>query len=367
MGTRTQLYDQHILAGARMTNFGGWEMPIHYGSQISEHYAVRNDAGIFDVSHMTVIDIEGPDVLVFLKYLLANDVSKLTNIGRALYTCMLNQDGGVIDDLIVYFFDTNIYRLVVNAATREKDMKWIMSNGNQFNITVNERSNISMVALQGPNARDLALSMFPEDYEAPLSDLQPFSGINYEDIFVTRTGYTGEDGLEIMLPTSNVEQFWKESLSVGFQPCGLGARDTLRLEAGMNLYGSDMDESTLPIEAGLGWTISWQPENRDFIGRSKLLERYITQDHNRQCGLVLIDKGILRNNQKVMIDGIKQGKITSGGYSPTLECSIGFARIPMSDFNKVSVELRGNILEARVVKLPFVRHNKALIDLKMLR
>ncbi len=273
MAERTPLYQKHLDAGARMVDFGGWDMPLHYGSQIEEHNAVRTHAGAFDVSHMTVVDVAGADARVFLQKLLANDVARLTQRGKALYSCMLTADGGVVDDLIVYFFDEQNYRLVVNAATREKDLAWIGDQAAAFEVDISERGELAMIAAQGPEARKLAASAIDADWREAALALQPFNALEAGDLFVARTGYTGEDGWEIVMPADQAASLWQKLIDAGVRPCGLGARDTLRLEAGMNLYGTDMDETTSPLESGLGWTIAWEPEERDFIGRESVRPR----------------------------------------------------------------------------------------------
>ncbi len=267
MGLRTPLYDTHVAAGARTVDFGGWDMPVNYGSQIEEHHAVRRDAGMFDVSHMCVVDLRGDRVRDYLRRLLANDVAKLTQHGKALYSCMLRDDGGVIDDLIVYYMDDRWYRMVVNAGTRDKDLAWLRQQAEGFGVAVEPRFDLAMIAVQGPNARQKAATVIDPATAGRALQLGPFFGLEAGDLFIARTGYTGEDGWEIMLPAERAAGFWQELRDAGVAPCGLGARDTLRLEAGMNLYGNDMDETTSPLESGLGWTIAWEPQDRDFIGR----------------------------------------------------------------------------------------------------
>lgn len=371
MGLRTPLYDMHLEQGARMVDFGGWDMPVHYGSQLEEHHAVRRAAGMFDVSHMCVIDLEGVATRACLARLIANDPGKLQSPGKALYSCMLREDGGVLDDLIVYFLAENWFRLVVNAGTRDKDLAWIRAQAAPFGVTVTERSDLAMIAVQGPQARDLAVALLPPAEREQALGLSPFSGAQVGGWFVGRTGYTGEDGFEIVLPAAAVGQLWRDLRAAGVMPCGLGARDTLRLEAGMNLYGSDMDESTHPFESGLGWTVALNPADRDFIGRAAL-ERVkaeaATRPHlsRRQVGLILEDRGVLRGHQRVILPAApgateSYGEVTSGTFSPTLERSIGFARLPANAADRVEVEIRGRRLAARIVNTPFVRLGKALI------
>lgn len=363
MGKRTPLYDCHVNSGARVVDFGGWDMPLHYGSQIEEHHAVRRHAGAFDVSHMTVVDVGGTDATAFLQMLLANDVARLKTAGKALYSCMLNEDGGVIDDLIVYFLGPGRYRVVVNAATREKDLAWITRQASEFSVDVTEQSTLAMIAVQGPDARKLAAPLVPGQHREAALALAPFNALEAGEWFIARTGYTGEDGWEIVLPDRNAESLWNRCIDAGVRPCGLGARDTLRLEAAMNLYGNDMDETTSPLVAGLGWTIAWEPEDRQFIGRQALQRERDDKARARFVGLLLEGKGVLRSHQRIVVEGIGDGEITSGGFSPTLQRSIALARVPAGSYDRAHVDVRGKLLDVRVVRPPFVRNGKPCIDL----
>lgn len=362
MGSKTPHYDRHVEAGARIVDFGGWDMPLHYGSQKEEHHAVRRTAGMFDVSHMTIVDLGGERVRDFLRYLLANDVARLGEPGKALYTCMLQEDGGVLDDLIVYCIADGRYRLVVNAATREKDLAWIGRQAEAFDVDVAERAELAMLAVQGPKARELAAPVIHAEYRDAALALKPFYGLDAGDYFVARTGYTGEDGWEILMPAADAHAVWDRLIAAGVVPCGLGARDTLRLEAGMNLYGSDMDETVSPLESGLAWTVAWEPADRDFIGRAALETQRESTDRRRFVGLVLEDKGVLRDHMTVVVEGVGEGEITSGGFSPTLERSIALARLPAGDYDRARVDVRGKLLKVRIVRPPFVRHGEACID-----
>jgi aminomethyltransferase len=342
-------------------DFGGWDMPVQYSSQIGEHHAVRRAAGVFDVSHMGVLDLRGTRVRHFLQGLLANDVAKLKVAGKALYSCMLNQHGGVLDDLIVYFLNDYSYRMVVNAGTRAKDLAWIREQARRHEVEVTERSDLAMLAVQGPEARAKAARLLsPADGAAALA-LDSFVGRELGRWFVARTGYTGEDGFEIMMPAADAVPAWRGLNSLGVASCGLGARDTLRLEAGMNLYGNDMDESTDPFESGLGWTVALAPPERDFIGRAALEPIAREGSARKLVGLLLEERGVLRAHQKVLAAAAGEGEITSGTYSPTLERSIALARVPASTGARVQVEIRGKLLGARVVKPPFVRAGQSLI------
>jgi len=361
MGNRTPLYDEHVSMGAKIVDFAGWDMPIHYGSQIEEHHQVRKDAGMFDVSHMTVIDLSGPGVTAFLRYLLANDVERLKQPGKALYSCMLNPEGGVIDDLIVYYMTPEWFRMVVNSSTRDKDLAWIMQQSESFDMQVHERPQLAMVAVQGPKACEKLKQVLGDQFASAIDDLKVFVAIEIDGYFIGRTGYTGEDGFEIVLPAELAPRFWQDLSQAGVAPIGLGARDTLRLEAGMNLYGTDMDEETSPLEAGLGWTIAWEPADRDFIGREKLEQLRVSKPTKKLVGLVLQDKGVLRNHQKVVVAGVGEGEVTSGSFSPTLGKAIAFASVPSGTGSECTIDVRGRLLSARVVKVPFVRHGKSCL------
>jgi aminomethyltransferase len=363
MGSQTPLHSCHVEAGARIVDFGGWDMPLHYGSQLEEHHAVRKHAGVFDVSHMTVVDIGGTGATEFLRRLLANDVSRLKEPGKALYSCMLNPDGGVIDDLITYFLAPDRYRVIVNAATRANDLAWINEQAASYAVDIAERPELAMIAVQGPEARSLAATLFDEPLREAALALPAFYALEAGETFVARTGYTGEDGWEIVAPAAQAPDLWRQCLVAGIQPCGLGARDTLRLEAGMNLYGTDMDEATSPLEAGLGWTIAWEPQDRDFIGRGPLMDMRSNSERRKFAGLLLESKGVLRNHQRVVVEGKDDGEITSGGFSPTLERSIAMARIPAGDYERAQVDVRNRLLGVRVVGMPFVRNGKIRIDL----
>ncbi len=363
MGMKTPLHDSHVAAGARIVDFGGWDMPLHYGSQLEEHHAVRRKAGVFDVSHMTVVDVSGSDAEAYLRRLLANDVAKLTKPGKALYSCMLNERGGVVDDLITYYLGPERYRVVVNASTRDKDLQWMERHTAGYEVEVVERSELAMLAVQGPEARQLAAHVIDDEWRDAALALKPFFGPELCLQFVVPTGYTGEAGSDINAPADDAVDAWASCLAAGISPCGLGARDTLRLEAGMNLYGNDMDEDTSPLEAGLGWTIAWEPDDRDFVGREALAAKRDDPKRRRFAGLLLEGKGVLRGHMRVIVDGAGEGEVTSGGFSPTLERSIAMARLPAGDYERAKVEIRKDLRDARVVGLPFVRKGKPQIEL----
>jgi len=360
MGLRTPLHDLHLALGAKMVDFGGWDMPLHYGSQVEEHHQVRRDCGVFDVSHMTVVDVTGSDAQRYLQYLLANDVGRLTEEGKALYSAMLNEAGGVVDDLIVYRCADG-YRVVVNAATRDKDLAWMEARTRGFSVQLRERSDLAMLAIQGPTARQRVADLLSNGRAALINELKPFQGLPEGDWFIARTGYTGEDGLEIMLPAGEAVELLNELVGAGIAPIGLGARDTLRLEAGMNLYGQDMDESVTPLVSNMAWTIAWEPAERDFVGRAALEAQRQSGPLPRLVGLVLEERGVLRAHQVVRVEGVGDGEITSGSFSPTLGKSIALARVPAATGERAEVEIRGKWHPVRVVRPHFVRNGKPLI------
>ncbi|MDR5835221.1 glycine cleavage system aminomethyltransferase GcvT [Caballeronia sp. LZ034LL] len=367
----TPLHAAHLALNARMVDFGGWDMPVNYGSQIDEHRAIRTDAGMFDVSHMRVVDFEGEAVRDFFKYALANNVDKLTTPGRALYSCLLNGDGGVIDDLIVYYFSETSFRVVVNASTAEKDIAWFgqLNAAGEFNLSITPRRDLAIIAVQGPNAREKVWHVLP-DTRTQTESIKPFNAVRFPstafgEVMLARTGYTGEDGFEIVVPATHVEVLWNALREAGVKPAGLGARDTLRLEAGMNLYGQDMDDTVSPLDAGLAWTVDLKSE-RDFVGRSALEANGAQANF---VGLVLMKEngraaGVLRAHQKVLSQH-GEGEITSGTFSPSMQESIAFARVPVAVAagDMVQVVIRDKQVPARVVKLPFVRNGKVLVDL----
>jgi len=361
MTQQTPLYEQHQACGARMVDFHGWMMPLHYGSQMDEHHAVRNDAGMFDVSHMTIVDLHGSRTRDFLRYLLANDVAKLTQPGKALYTGMLNASGGVIDDLIVYFMTEDFFRLVVNSATREKDLQWIREHAAPFAVELIERDDLALIAVQGPQAQAKAHSLLSDTQRQAVADMKPFFGVQADDLFIATTGYTGEAGYEIALPAAQAADFWQQLIAAGMKPAGLGARDTLRLEAGMNLYGQEMDEGVSPLAANMAWTVSWEPADRQFIGR-EALEAQRANGSEKLVGLILREKGVLRNAQPVhFTDELgqqQQGIITSGSFSPTLGYSIALARVPAGIGQHAIVQIRNREMPVDVTKPVFVRAGK---------
>ncbi|MFT6101408.1 MAG: aminomethyltransferase [Arenicella sp.] len=355
---KTPLHAQHQALNAKIVDFGGWALPVNYGSQIDEHNAVRNNCGMFDVSHMTVSDITGQQTLPFLGKLLANDISKVSNqSGKALYSCMLNQQGGVIDDLIVYYISDQHCRLVTNAGTNQKDMAWLQQHATDFDITFEERPELALIAIQGPKALDICAQVLPPELASLAGSLSRFQGGFAGQQFIGRTGYTGEDGVELIVTAELANSLWSALADAGVQACGLGARDTLRLEAGMSLYGNDLDENHTPLESGLKWTLKLDDE-REFIGKQVLLNS--TSEKNL-VGLILQDRGVLRGHQEVFIGDQLVGEITSGTFSPSLEQSIGLARVskPLAVGDQVEIAVRNKRLSAKVAKYPFIKNGKA--------
>jgi aminomethyltransferase len=361
MGHQTPLYAEHVAAGARIVEFGGWDMPLHYASALAEHHAVRQACGIFDVSHMTVVDVMGPDATTFLRRLLANDIGKLRQPGQGLYSCMLNDAGGVVDDLIAYCTGDDRYRLVVNAATRTQDLAWLARVADRDDVVLRHRDDLLMLAVQGPAARELAAPLLPHGAGDAALALTSFTSLLQDDLFVARTGYTGEDGFEVVLPIPAGLALWKGLAAAGAVPCGLGARDTLRLEAALNLYGQDMDAGTSPLTSALAWTVAFEPAERQFRGRDALEQQKTAGITEKLTGLILEDRGIMRHGQRVLTPA-GEGVITSGGFSPTMDRSIALARLPLAAEGSCQVEIRSTLRAARIVRPPFVRHGRVLVE-----
>jgi len=359
---KTPLYLEHQSLDAKIVDFGGWALPVNYGSQIEEHHAVRRNCGLFDVSHMTVSDITGNDTLSYLSLLLANDINKVTSMtGKALYSCMLNEQGGVIDDLIVYYLNDQHCRVVSNAGTNHKVIAWMSQQSQQFDVIVTERPELALIAVQGPQAIKQCTSLLDDRFSSVINDLKRFQGAfinnDTQQSFVGRTGYTGEDGLEFIINQELAVELWQTFISAGIQACGLGARDTLRLEAGMSLYGNDLDEQHTPIESGLAWTVS-NKDDREFIGKAAL-----ASPGYKMIGLILLDRGVLRGHQTVHLNGTQIGEITSGTFSPTLEKSIAIARINQ-DANvelgqQLQIAIRNKFVNVQVARYPFVKNSQS--------
>tara|TARA_R110002110_G_scaffold65206_1_gene179891 strand:- start:39457 stop:40572 length:1116 start_codon:yes stop_codon:yes gene_type:complete len=363
---RTPLFEQHLALGAKMVPFAGWEMPLQYGSLVEEHHMVRKMAGVFDVSHMRAVDIEGAQASAFLRYLLANNISKLKENGQALYGCMLNHQAKILDDLITYRIKDDYYRIVINAGTTENDLDWIKTNAVSFQVEITPRYDLAMLAIQGPEAFAKLKTLLPQTFYQSIEALRPFKTLMHDNWMVARTGYTGEDGVEILLPNEDATQFWNLLIEAGVAPIGLGARDTLRLEAGLNLYGQDMDDTVTPLTSNLAWTVDTKDVDRDFIGKAAYLQQKDQDAKEKLVGVVLADKGVLRPNMKVYQDqaGTQQiGMLTSGTFSPTLSVGIGFARIHSQEEDTCWVAMRGKTIQAKIIRPPFLKAGKANFDI----
>ena len=345
-----------------MCPFAGWDMPLHYGSQLEEHHAVRQKAGLFDVSHMRVLDVVGPDSRHFLLHMLANHLDKLQTTGAAMYTCLLNRSGGVIDDLIVYLREDG-YRLILNAGNSDRDITWFREHSTRYRVVLHPRQDLAILALQGPQAEFVLSSAVDANLGFSPGELQRFHSTESHGLFVSRTGYTGEDGFELLVPSDQAGQWWRQLCQLGALPCGLGARDTLRLEAGLHLHGQDLDETHTPLESGLGWTVAMRPAERNFIGRQALEEQAQRGPVSEFSGVLLLEKGVLRNGMSLRQGDTEIGQITSGGFSPTLNCSIALARVnPNLPSRECHLEIRGKLKEATLVPPVFVRNGKSRLE-----
>ena len=356
---QTVLHSQHLSLHAKMVDFSGYSMPLQYQSQMQEHLAVRNNAGIFDVSHMKVISITGNDTIKFIRYLVANDIAKLSP-GKAMYTCMLNHKGGIIDDLIIYYFNNRHINLIVNAACADKDIKWMTTTAESFDVTINIQDTKSILAVQGPNAISLASKILPEEYSHVLSTLKPFETSLYNTDFIARTGYTGEYGFEIVVQPATAIQIWEQAIHEGITPCGLAARDTLRVEAGLNLYGQDMDETTSPLISNLKWTVSLDDTDRDFIGKQAILKEIECGVKFKLTGVSMTTPGMLRNHQQITFQDGTTGTITSGSFSPILKHAVGMARVPIKAPEYGQVMQRKQSTEIKLSPLPFIKKIKTV-------
>ena len=350
---KTPLHNAHIQLGAKMVNFSNWEMPISYSSLIKEHNAVRNAAGIFDVSHMSVFDFDGGNQIAFFKKIFANDIKKIYKDNKAIYGALLNEEGGILDDLIIYHAN-NKFRLVSNCSTREQNKQWLEKYAVEFGVKVMERSDMGILAIQGPDALNKILEI--KEIDAQVNTLQSFGCMFEGDKLYARTGYTGEDGLELIVPTQDINHLWDQALELGCTPIGLGARDTLRLEAGLNLYGNDMTINNHPYESNLGWTIDMSDKNREFIGKNALLS--IDQSKSQKIvGIILQDKGVLRSGYEITHEQGK-GVVLSGSYSPTLQSSIGLARVDQGYKENGKVMIRNKVLNIDFVSPRFLGQGK---------
>jgi aminomethyltransferase len=332
MPNNTPLYAHHLESGGKMVDFAGVQLPLHYGSQLAEHQSVRQSVGMFDVSHMTITDVEGDGAQDFLRHVLANDVRRL-NPQQALYSCLLNDAGGILDDLIVYWRGGHRYRVVSNAATRDKVRRWFVEHC-PTSVKLTPRDDWAMIAVQG----SLAIAHINRVLSIPLK-IKRFFATEVQDYFIARTGYTGEDGVEVMAPASQIVGMWEQLREQGVPPCGLGARDSLRLEAGMMLYGQDINETHTPLDSGLGWTVAW--DDHDFIGRSTLMQQRDSGITHTMRGLVAQKRGgLMRTGQPVYQHDEQIGEVTSGGFSPLLGTSIALARVKRDCGDTAEVHMR---------------------------
>lgn len=359
----TPLLKAHQAQNAMLVNFAGWQMPLNYGSQLQEHAAVRQQAGMFDVSHMGIVDISGQQVRDFLRHLLANDIAKLNTAYQALYSVMLNENAGIIDDLIAYRIEENFYRLIINAACHDKDLAWIQKIAKNFDVTITPQPHLAIIAVQGPKAMAITQTVFQSLFHFTIPEMRPFHGCAFSHGMLARTGYTGEDGFEIIIEAALAEKLWMHLLENGAKPCGLAARDSLRIEAGLNLYGQDMDETISPFEANIAWTLDWRDEKREFIGKSALINLQ-TKPHAQLTGLILNERGMLRQGQKIFHENEMIGEITSSSFSSLIGKAIAFARIKNGEISEAQVDVRGKLLPVSIVKLPFVRRGKIVYQLK---
>jgi len=340
----TPFFDNHVLAGAKLVDFAGWALPIHYGSLVDEHHAVRSDAGMFDVSHMTVMDITGDEST------------------RAMYGCLCQPDGGVVDDVIVYRLSASHHRVISNAATRSKVLSWLQTTHEITELQCIASDALSMLAVQGPLAakRLAALESDLFSQSVDIASMPAFSCQKLANAFIGRTGYTGEDGFEIIVPAADANRCWQLLVDAGIKPCGLGARDTLRLEAGMSLYGQDLDEEHSPFESGVGWTVDFSDAQRDFVGRTVLAQQHADGAGYCRIGLELSGRGVLRAEQVVCVGDRAVGKVTSGTFSPTLQRTIALARIERTAATSepLSVLIRNKPVAAYRVPVPFYKRNE---------
>ena len=356
---RTPLYEIHKTLNAKFTEFDGWEMPLQYSSIVKEHLAVRTTVGLFDVSHMGEIDIRGHGANALVQKLSTNDVGRLTD-GRVLYTLLCNETGGIVDDLLIYRYTDNHYMLVINAANIEKDLAWVRTHNNMKAAIADQSNDTALIALQGPKAIDILNPFVPE---RDVSEI-PFFRFAVDEVagiptVISRTGYTGEIGFELYIDANNAKNLWNALypavIEIGGQSVGLGARDTLRLEAGLRLYGVDMNDDTNPYEVGLGRFV--KSKNRKFIGKSALLAAKKKGIAKQMIGFQMLDRAVARTGYPVYQDGEHIGSVTSGAPSPSLKCNIGFVTVTsqlMPDNEKIDIEIRGRMHPAKIVAVPFI-------------
>lgn len=358
MVKKTPLFETHVKGAAKFEDIAGFSLPMHYGSQMAEHQAVRTSAGMFDISHMSVVDVHGEDTTCWLRRLLTNDVGKLAD-GKAMYTCMCRENGGVIDDLIVYRLASDRYRLVLNPATRNKDMDWLEGH-RPAGVQFHEIEGTAMLAVQGPDAVRLAEAAVSEmGHSHDLLSMGRYSAFESGDWFIARTGYTGEDGIEVSLPTAKVVDFWQALAEQGVQAAGLAARDSLRVEAGLCRYGEDLDEQHSPVESGISSTIDIADPDREFIGREILEDHKMFGGRYMQIGLILESGGVMEKGQSVELVGRSIGTITSGTFSPTREVSVALARVEKRFTGGCDISIKDRLLSAHIASVPFVPHGQA--------
>ena len=354
---RTPLYEWHKARGARFTPFAGWEMPVQYKSIVQEHNAVRKGVGIFDISHMGQVFAEGPEALPFLQKLCTNDIAKCAP-GKAMYSHLCDERGGVIDDIFVYCFDSARYLIVVNASTSEKDFSWMEKHKMSGVTLAHKSSELSMIAVQGPKAVSVLSKIFKPVPERHRIAEERFGT---HPAFVCRTGYTGEDGCELIVPNEGIveltEAVMEAGKDAGIEPCGLGARDTLRLESGYLLYGNDVDEQHTPLEAGVGWVVKF--DKGDFIGRAALLRQKESGVSRKLTAFKLKERGIPRHGSKIFRDGEEIGAVTSGTFSPSLQAGIALGYVPSGAQGAFAIECLGKPVPAETVKLPFYSGSKS--------
>lgn len=361
MGQPTPLHDVHIALGAKMIERDGWNMPLHYGDQVDEHHQVRTACGVFDVSHLCVLDVGGSAAQAWLSLHLSNDVGRLAQPGQAQYSLLLSETGGILADVLVYRLTTG-FRLITDPACKTQLLDALHTHPDTDTLHVTEASNTALLAIQGPQARERCAALVSAARAAVIEQLSPFQAQEVEGWFIARTGFTGEDGLEILLPAEDATAFFYELIGAGVTPAGLAARDTLRVEAGFCQYGQDLTLHTSPLSLSLEHVIAWEPHDRRFIGRSALEQlRADGGDTHRLVGLILEERGILRHGDVVRVEGLGSGMITSGSFSPTLGKIIALAQVPAGTSDRAEVEVRGKWYPVRVVRPGFVRHGTPLI------
>ena len=363
---KTYLFNNHIKLGAKMVEFAGWEMPVQYTGIIEEHNNVRKNAGLFDVSHMGEVFVYGKDALIYLQNLVPQNIEKLVN-GKALYCQLTNTNGGIVDDLLIYKLKENYYLLIVNASRLNTDYDWLVSNKKDYNVTVDNKSDVySMVALQGPKASDILETVgINKSCQPKTFYIGEYKLLN-EDVFISRTGYTGEDGFEIIIRNEKVSELWELILDkgkpFGIMPIGLGARDTLRLEAAMSLYGNELNEQTSPVEANLTWSID-KDKSQDYIGKNVILNQLKNGVAKKLISFIMTDKAIPRHEYPIYKDNVEIGHVTSGGVAPSIGKNIGMGYIKtdkdLKQNDTIQILVRNKLYNAKITDKNFIqKHNK---------